>query len=66
MNTERVAVRLVLADKGAFHELVVRLPADVLARYERLIDALHEDMAITGELFVDRRRLVAAVREQEE
>nr|PZN89183.1 MAG: hypothetical protein DIU52_14700 [bacterium] len=53
-------MRLVFADRGSFHELVVRLPAEVLNQYERIIDAIREDPAITAEMFVDRRRLVAA------
>ncbi len=60
MSDERIPVRLVFADRGSFHELVVRLPAEVLNQYERIIDALREDPAITAEMFVDRRRLVAA------
>jgi hypothetical protein len=59
-SSGRVAVRLVLADGGAFHDLVVRLPAALLDRHDRLIDALREEAAITGELYVDHRRLVAA------
>lgn len=58
----RIAIRLVFADRGSFHDVVVQLPADVLSRYERIIDALREDPVITGELFVDTRRLVAAFR----
>lgn len=56
----RVAVRLVFADRGSFHDLLVHLPGEVLGGYERLIDALREDPSITGEMFVDPRRLVAA------
>ncbi len=56
----RVPVRLVFADRGSFHETTVQLPADVLARYERIIDALRGDEAITAEIYVDARRLVAA------
>jgi hypothetical protein len=63
MTDERVAVRLVFADRGSFHDLVVRLPGEVLGRYERLIDALREEPSITGEIYVDPRRLVAAYRE---
>ncbi len=63
MSDARVPVRLVFADRGSFHELVVHLPADVLARHDRIIDALREDLAITGEVYIDRRRLVAAYRE---
>ena len=56
----RTPVRLVFADRGAFHDVVVQLPADVLARHERIIDALREEPSITGEVYVDMRRLVAA------
>lgn len=56
----RVAVKLVFADRGAFHDLVVYLPQDVLAHHERIIDALREEPSITGEIYVDLRRLVAA------
>jgi hypothetical protein len=63
--SERVPVRLVFADRGSFHDVVVELPGAVLSRYERIIDALREDPEITGELFVDTRRLVAAFRAAE-
>lgn len=66
MSQTRVPVRLVFADRGSFHEMVVDLPSDVLARYDRLIDALREDLAITGEIYIDRRRLVAAYRVSDE
>jgi len=56
----RVMVRLVFADRGAFHDVLVQLPADVLARHERIIDALREEPSITHELYVNLRRLVAA------
>jgi hypothetical protein len=62
MSDVRVPIRLVFADRGSFHELRVELPADVLARYDRIIDAIREDPAVTGELYLDVRRLVAAVR----
>jgi hypothetical protein len=62
MSDVRVPVRLVFADRGSFHDVVVELPEDVLGRYERIIDALREDPLITAELFVDTRRLVAAFR----
>ena len=56
----RTPVKLVFADRGAFHDVVVRVPSDVLARHERIIDALREEPGITGEVWVDLRRLVAA------
>jgi hypothetical protein len=62
MNDARVTVRLVFADRGSFHDVEVELPGDVLARYERIIDAIRQDPVITAELFVDARRLVAAYR----
>jgi hypothetical protein len=58
----RVKVRLVFADRGSFHDVEITLPADVLNRYERIIDAIRADPTITAELFVDSRRLVAAYR----
>ena len=56
----RVPVQLVFADRGAFRDVVVQLPAEVLSRHERIIDALREEPSITGEIYVDLRRLVAA------
>lgn len=56
----RVAVKLTFADRGSFHDLVVHVPADVLARHERIIDALREEPEVTGEVYIDMRRLVAA------
>ncbi len=61
----KIPVRLVFADRGSFHDLVVHLPTAVLGRYDRLIDALREDPGITGDIFVDHRRLVAAYIESE-
>jgi hypothetical protein len=63
MSDARIPVRLVFADRGSFHDVMVELPVEVLSRYERIIDALREDPAITAELFVDSRRLVAAFRD---
>lgn len=56
----RVMVRLVFADRGTFHDVVVQLPADLLTHHERIIDALREEPRVTHELYVDLRRLVAA------
>ncbi len=56
----RVNVQLVFADRGTFHDVTLQLPADVLARHERIIDALREEPTITNELYVDLRRLVTA------
>jgi hypothetical protein len=60
MSNAMIPIRLVFADSGAFHDVVVHLPAHVLARYERIIDAFREDPQVTGAVFVDTKRLVAA------
>ncbi|HSL71329.1 MAG TPA: hypothetical protein VK864_13865 [Longimicrobiales bacterium] len=59
-RTERVPVRLVFADRGNFHELTVELPAELLARHTRIIDALRDEIDISSSVYVDVRRLVAA------
>lgn len=56
----RVAVKLIFADRGAFHDLIVHMPPEVLARHERIIDALREEPSVTAEVYIDMRRLVAA------
>jgi hypothetical protein len=57
---EQLRVRLVFADRGSFHDLTVRVPADVVGSYERLIDVLREEPRVIGEIYVDPKRLVAA------
>ncbi|HUP90063.1 MAG TPA: hypothetical protein VM100_11950 [Longimicrobiales bacterium] len=56
----RVTVQLVFADRGTFHDVMLQLPAEILARHERIVDALREEPSITGEVYVDMKRLVAA------
>lgn len=56
----RARVKLVFADRGSFHELQVSVPESLLRRHERIIDALRAEPAITADLYVDLRRLVAA------
>lgn len=53
-------VRLVFADEGTFHAETVVVPAGRLDDYERLIDLLREDPAVTRQLHVDLKRLVSA------
>ena len=55
-----VAVRLVFADQGTFHNETVRVPAAVLGEYDRLIDLLREEESVTREVYVDLDRLVSA------
>jgi hypothetical protein len=64
MSTEVLAqtvpVRLVFADQGTFHAETVRVPADVLSRYDRLIDLLREEEGVTRQMYLDLARLVSA------
>jgi hypothetical protein len=53
-------VKLVFADRGSFHDVVIDVPVDAIQRHPRLIDALREDPAISAGVYVDFRRLVAA------
>lgn len=53
-------VKLVFAEAGAFHDMVIRVSAATLDRHPRLIDALREDEELAATLFVNFRRLVAA------
>jgi hypothetical protein len=53
-------VRLVFADRGSFHAVSIDVPGDVIHRYPRLIDALREDPAVSAEVYIDFKRLVAA------
>ena len=41
-------------------DLTVRVPADVLSRYDRLIDLLREEEGVTRQMYVDMQRLVSA------
>ena len=65
-NGRHIPVTMVFADDGAFHDVIVRLPAEVLDRYTRIIDALREDPDITANMYVDRKRLVAAYIEPDD
>ncbi len=55
-----VRVRLVFADQGTFHAETVQVPQDLLGRYDRLVDLLREEEAVTRQLYVDMGRLVSA------
>jgi hypothetical protein len=55
-----VPVRLVFADQGTFHAETVRVPADVLRSYDRLIDLLREEEGVTRQMYLDLNRLVSA------
>jgi hypothetical protein len=53
-------VRLLFADRGAFHSEDLELPATAFDRYDRLIDGLREDSGLLKKLYLDVERLSAA------
>ena len=63
---QTVRVRLVFADQGTFHAETVHVPRDMLDRYDRLVDLLREEEAVTRQLFVDMGRLVSAYVESDQ
>ena len=63
---QTVRVRLVFADQGTFHNETVHVPADMLGRYDRLVDLLREEESVTRQLYVDMGRLVSAYVEADE
>jgi hypothetical protein len=58
--TQTVPVRLIFADQGTFHAETVRVPAEVLSHYDRLVDLLREEEGVTRQIYVDMNRLVSA------
>jgi putative lipoic acid-binding regulatory protein len=58
-------VKLTFADDGEFHSLTITIPAAPFEEYERLVDLLREEPSVTRQLYVDMRRLVSAVVEDE-
>jgi hypothetical protein len=59
-------VRLLFADRGAFHVETVNVPLAKLGEYERLIDLLREEPSVTRQMHLDLRRLVSAWVVEEE
>lgn len=55
-----VKIRVLFVDDGSYHHEELRVPAAALKGYERLIDALREDPAVLGQVYVDVDRLCAA------
>jgi len=62
VSGDSVTVRLLFADQGVFREEEVRIPSASLQGYERLIDAVREDVEVQKRLHVDMGRLCAAFR----
>jgi len=47
-------------EDGAFHHEEIRVPAETVDRYERLIDLLQEEPEVLRRTYVDMERLCAA------
>lgn len=60
MSGETTGVRLLFVDEGSYHHERVRIPTEVLDRYDRLIDCLREDPAVLNRVYVDVDRLCSA------
>ncbi len=60
MSGETATIRLLFADEGAYHHEEVRVPAEAVERYERLVDLLQEDPEVLRRIYVDLDRLCAA------
>jgi hypothetical protein len=59
-KSSEVTVRILLADAGTFHHEEVRVPAAILDRHVRLVDALLEDADILRRIHLDPARLCSA------
>jgi len=53
-------VRLLFVDEGSYHHELIRLPAEALDGYERIIDCLREEPSVLKRVYVDVDRLCSA------
>ena len=53
-------VRLLFVDAGSYHHEEISIPAEFLAKYDRLIDCLREEPEVLRRTFVDTGRLCSA------
>jgi hypothetical protein len=60
VSEQKIRVRLLFADHGAFHTQDLDLPVAVVEKYDRLIDGLREDPEVLKMVFLDLGRLAAA------
>jgi hypothetical protein len=58
--SEIASIRLVFADQGTFHAETIQVARETVDEYERLIDLIREEPAVTRSLYVDLKRLVSA------
>ena len=60
MSHERIKVRLLFSDSGAFHHEDLEIPASAMEGYDRLIDGLQENPDFLKGAYLDVGRLCAA------
>lgn len=67
MGSALTTVRLLFVDEGSYHHERIRVPAEALEGYERIIDCLREEPSVLKRIYVDVDRLCSAsVVEEEE
>jgi len=66
MSDDKVTIRLLFADDGAFHHEDLTVPLSMLGAYDRLIDGLREDPEVLKRIYLDLGRLAAAWVEEGE
>lgn len=67
MSDALTTVRLLFVDEGSYHHELIRVPAEALEGYERIIDCLREEPSVLKRVYVDVERLCSAsVVEEEE
>lgn len=60
MSEQKIQIRLLFADEGAFHTQDLTVPAAVVEDYDRLIDGLREDPEVLKMIYLDLGRIAAA------
>ncbi len=60
MSGERIRVRVLYVDRGAYHSEVVSVPGAGMVDHARLVDFLVEDEAVAAECYIDSKRLCSA------
>lgn len=59
-GSAEVTLRLLFVDEGSYHHEDIRVAAEAVDRYARLIDLLQEEESVLKRTFVDLDRLCSA------
>jgi hypothetical protein len=60
VSEQKIQIRLLFSDGGAFHTQDLTVPAAVVEDYDRLIDGLREDPEVLKMIYLDLGRIAAA------